>query len=81
MLTAGGGRVSFRGNNSAHIFDIGVGEIKEAKKNAVYLVALGAFHIRLKKGPNYNFVLLNATGRPQPPDELLRVIGMAMGKN
>lgn len=80
VLTVGGGRITFRGNNPAHVFNFGVDEVKEAKKNGVYLAMLGAFHIRLKSGPNYNFVLLNASGQHQPPDEFLRAIGMAMGK-
>ncbi len=81
VLSVGGGRVIFQGNNSAHIFDFALSEIKEAKKNSVYLANYGAFHIRLKSGPNYNFVVLNSAGQYQPPDELLRTIGMALGWN
>jgi hypothetical protein len=79
-LAVGAGRVAYRSTNGVHTFDFGGGEIKEAKKNAVYLMALGGFHIRLKSGPNYNFVVLNAAGQYQRPDELLRVIGMSMGQ-
>ena len=79
ILAVGGGRVAYRGNNAAHIFDFGVDEIKEAKKNGVYLVAVGAFHIRLKSGPNYNFVVLGQGGQHQSPDEVLRAIGLSMG--
>jgi hypothetical protein len=55
--------------------------VREARRNAVYLSALGAFHIRLKTGGNYNFVLLNATGQIQPPDAVLFAIGQALGHN
>lgn len=81
MLAVGGGRVAYRGNNTAHSFDFGVDEIKEAKKNGVYLVAWGAFHIRLKSGPNYNFVVIGQGGQHQSPDEVLRAIGMSMGRS
>jgi hypothetical protein len=81
VLTIGGGRILYRGNNTAHTFNFGLDEVKEAKKNGVYLVALGAFHIRLKSGPNYNFVVVGPGGQHQSPDEVLRVIGMSMGHN
>ena len=75
------GHVAYRGSNGVHTFEFAASEIKEAKRNAVYLAALGAFHIRLKSGPNYNFVALNAAGQYQSPDELLRIIALSMGKN
>jgi hypothetical protein len=75
------GMVAYRATNGAHVFEFSAADIKEAKKNAVYLAALGGFHIRLKKGPNYNFVVLNPAGQYQPPDELLRIIAMSMGQN
>ena len=81
VLTVGGGTISFRGNNPAHSFQVGLADVKEAKKNSVYLAVIGAFHIRIKSGPNYNFVVVNAAGQPQSPDDLLRNIGMAMGRN
>ena len=81
VLTVGGGLISFRGNNPAHAFQVSLADVKEAKKNSVYLKLIGAFHIRVKNGPNYNFVVVNAAGQPQPPDDLLRNIGMAMGRN
>jgi hypothetical protein len=81
VLAVGGGRVVYRGNNTAHSADLGVDEIKEAKKNGVYLVAWGAFHIRLKSGPNYNFVVVGPGGQHQPPDGVLRAIGMSMGRS
>ncbi len=80
VLTVGGGRVTYHGNNPAHTFDFGVDEIKEVKRNGVYLVALGAFHIRLKTGPNYNFVVMGAGGQAHSPDEVIRAIGMSMGQ-
>lgn len=81
VLAVGGGRIAYRGNNSAHATNVGVEEVKEAKKNGVYLVALGAFHIRLKSGPNYNFVVIGPGGQHQSPEEVLRAIGLSMGRS
>jgi hypothetical protein len=80
-IIIGAGMVAYRATNGVHVFEFSANEIKEAKKNAVYLAALGGFHIRLKKGSNYNFVVLNSAGQYQPPDELLRVVSMSMGRN
>ena len=63
-----------------HTFEIPLNSVKEAKRNAVYLVALGAFHIRLKKGANYNFLAINRQGLYQPPDPILTAIENAMGR-
>lgn len=79
-ITIGGGMVQFRSNTGEHSFQTPVSGIKGAKKNAVYLALIGAFHIRLKKGPNYNFVVLDPAGQYQSPDELLDAIAQAMGK-
>ncbi len=57
-----------------HSFDISADEIKEVKKNGVYLAVMGGFHIRLKKGTNNNFYVIDAQGRYQPPDALLNAI-------
>ncbi|MGA2629249.1 MAG: PEGA domain-containing protein [Terriglobia bacterium] len=81
VITVGGGMVTYRSANGVHSFDFPLKEIKEARKNSVYLVAHGAFHIRLQQGTNYNFVVLNAAGQHQPPDPLLSVIAQAMGEN
>ncbi|MBI1983753.1 MAG: PEGA domain-containing protein [Acidobacteria bacterium] len=78
-LQVGSGRIAFRGANGVHFFDHPLSELKEAKKNAVYLLVLGGFHIRFKKKGNYNFVSLNAAGQPQPPDELIMAIDRAVG--
>jgi hypothetical protein len=79
VLTIGGGMIRFRSANSIHSFDFPVNAVRQARKNAVYLAAFGAFHIRLKTGGNYNFVLLNAAGQPQPPDPVLLAIDQALG--
>lgn len=79
-LTIGGGAIQYRSTTGVHAFAIPLGTIREARKNAVYLAALGAFHIRLKKGANYNFVVLNSLGQHQPPDGLLLAIEQAMGR-
>jgi len=88
-MTVGNGMVHFHAQRAitsgslggpTHSFDISVGEIKEAKKNGVYLADFGGFHIRLLKGTNSNFFVVNAQGNPQPPDALLSAIDQAMSK-
>jgi hypothetical protein len=80
IMTIGNGMVAYRSLNGFHSFEIPVSTIKEAKKNAVYLAAYGAFHIRLKKGTVYNFAVITPTGQYQPPDALLDALDRAMGK-
>jgi len=80
-LAIGNGMISYRSTNGVHSFDFPLSEVKEAKKNSVYLMALGAFHIRLKKGANYNFVQVNAAGQYLPPDAVLEAINRALGKH
>ena len=88
-MTVGDGMVHFQGQRAVtrgvlggplHSFDISMDEIKEAKRNGAYLSAMGAFHIRLKKGTNNNFYVIDAQGRYQPPDALLTAIDQAMSK-
>jgi hypothetical protein len=78
-LLVGNGRIAFRSANGIHSFDFPLSELKDAKRNAVYLSMLGAFHIRFKKEGNFNFVSMNAAGQPQPPDEILAAIARAVG--
>jgi hypothetical protein len=78
-LLIGNGRIAFRSANGAHSFDFPLSELRDAKKNAVYLAMLGGFHIRFKKEGNFNFVALNAAGQPQAPDDLLMAITHAAG--
>lgn len=79
VMTIGAGMIRFRSSNGIHSFDFPLSAVRQARKNAVYLAILGAFHIRLKTGGNYNFVLLNAAGQPQPPDPVLLAIDQALG--
>lgn len=80
VMTIGGGMIQYRSTNGLHSFDFPLSAVREARRNAVYLAALGAFHIRLKKGGNFNFVLLNGAGQYQPPDAVLRAIDQALGR-
>ena len=80
VMTIGNGMIVFRAANGQHNYEFPYSTVKEAKKNAVYLMAMGAFHIKLAKGTNYNFVALNSYGRPEPPDTLLIAIDQATGK-
>ena len=82
-MSIGNGMIYYkgtRGTNGVHNYEIPLNEVKEARRNAVYLVGIGAFHIRLKKGTNYNFVVLNEQNQYQPPDALLSAIDAAMGR-
>lgn|GEM_PF-853501 len=89
-MTISNGMVHFHGQRAltngilggpTHSFDIRVVDIREAKKNGVYLANFGGFHIRLLKGTNSNFFVVNAQGNPQPPDPLLSAIDDAMSKS
>jgi hypothetical protein len=83
VMTIGNGMIYYKGvkgTNGVHNFEIPLNSVKEARRNAVYLVNLGAFHIRLRKGTNYNFVVINQQGQFVAPDTLLTAIDDASGK-
>jgi hypothetical protein len=80
VMSIGNGLIHYKSTNGVHTFEIPLDAVREARKNAVYLMAIGAFHIRLKKGTNYNFVVLNQQGQYQPPDPILTAIDNAMGR-
>ncbi len=80
VLAIGGGYVRYRSTNGVHAFDFPLSEVKEAKKNSVYLAAFGAFHIRMKKGPPYNFVVVNNLGQYQSPEPVLEALRQAIGQ-
>jgi len=80
VMTIGNGMVVYKSANGQHNLEFPLSSVKEARKNAVYLVAVGGFHIRLAKGTNYNFVALNQSGKWQAPDTLLTFLDQAMGK-
>jgi len=80
VMTIGNGAIVYRAANGMHNFEFPISTVREAKRNAVYLMAMGAFHIKLAKGTNYNFVALNQYGQYQPPDTILTAIDRAMGK-
>jgi len=86
-MTVGNGKILFQGSRAfssyqpggpSHSLDISTDEIKEAKKNNVYLAQIGGFHIKLKKGTNINLVVIDAQGRFQAPDAILRAIESQM---
>jgi hypothetical protein len=80
VMTIGGGMIQYRSTNGPHSFDFPLNAIREARRNAIYLAALGAFHIRLKKGGTFNFILLNAAGQFQSPDAVLLALDQALGR-
>jgi hypothetical protein len=80
VMSIGNGVIYYKSTNGPHTFEIPLGAVREARRNAVYLSALGGFHIRLVKGTNYNFVALNQSGQHQPPDAILTAIDKAMGQ-
>ncbi len=80
IMSIGNGMIVYKSNNGIHNFEIPLNTVREAKRNAVYLAAMGVFHIKLAKGTNYNFAALNQQGQPQAPDAILTAIDQAMGK-
>ena len=72
------GMIQYRSTNGVHSFDIALETVREAKRNAVYMAKIGAFHIRLKRGTNLNFAVINSQGQYQPPDALLEAIDRGM---
>lgn len=89
-MTVGGGKIQFQGMNAitngqaggpTHSLDISGDEIREAKRNGVYLAQMGGFHIKLKKGTNINLFVVDAQGRYQPPDAILTAIQSQMNES
>jgi hypothetical protein len=79
VMAIGNGMIYYKSNNGVHTFEIPLSSVREAKRNSVYLSAMGAFHIRQGKGTNYNFVVLNQQKQFQSPDPLLMAIDRAKG--
>jgi hypothetical protein len=88
-MIVGNGMIQFQGlraitNGQAggptHSLTISGNEIKEAKRNGVYLAQMGGFHIKLKKGTNINLFVVDAQGRYQPPDAILTAIDSIMNR-
>ncbi len=79
LMTIGSRVIQYRSTTGVHSFDIPVEDVKEAKKNGVYLVNIGGFHIRPRRGNVYNFVVINPGGQFLPPDSLLMALGRALG--
>jgi hypothetical protein len=79
-MSIGNGMIYYKSENGVHSFEIPLNTVREARRNSVYLMALGAFHIRLNKGTNFNFVALDQQNHYQPPDAILTAIDRAMGK-
>ncbi|HEV2352213.1 MAG TPA: PEGA domain-containing protein [Terriglobia bacterium] len=86
-MTVGNGKIHFQGvramtngqvGGPTHSFDISGDEIKEARRNGVYLAQMGGFHLKLKKGTNINMYVVDAQGRYQPPDTILTAIQSQM---
>lgn len=80
VMSIGNGMIYYKADSGVHTFEIPLNSIKEARRNTVYLVGYGAFHIHTKKGSNYNFVVMNQQNLPQPPDAILTAIDNAMGR-
>ncbi len=80
VLAVGSGIAHYRSTDGAHAFDFPASEVKEIKRNGVYLSALGAFHIRLRNNHVYNFVVINSNGQYQPPNQVLNALHQALGE-
>lgn len=58
VLSVAAGRLRFQSREVAYeSFDVTAAEVTEIKKNRLGLRGYGAFHVRLARGANYNFVL------------------------
>ena len=77
LMMIGNGQISFRSANGIHWFQSPLSDVKEARKNALYLAAIGGFHISLRNGSTFNFAVLNSYGQYQPADALLAAIQQA----
>jgi hypothetical protein len=85
VMTIGNGMIYYKGikgsaGNNIHNYEIPLDTIREVRRNTVYLLALGAFHIRTKKNSNFNFVALDQQQKPTTPDAVLTAIDAAMGR-
>ena len=80
VMSIGNGMIYYKSTNGVHNFEIPLNSIRQVGRNTVYLVGYEAFHIRTKKGTNYNFAALNQQGQHQPPDAILTAIDNAMGR-
>lgn len=79
-MLVGNGMVAYRSANGIHWFQAQLSDVKEARKNALYLAAIGGFHISLRNGATFNFAAMNSYGQYEPPDALLAAIQQAMGR-
>jgi PEGA domain len=86
-MTVGNGKILFQGvrafasyqaGGPTHSLDISADEIKEVKKNNVYLAQIGGFHIKLKNGTNINLVVLDAQGKFQAPFAIVTAVESQM---
>jgi hypothetical protein len=78
FIGIGNGVIQYRSTNRIHVFKFPISEVVEAKKNDFYMNDLGAFHIKLKNGADYNFIVLSVYGQFEPPDTVLAAITRAM---
>jgi hypothetical protein len=80
LMMVGNGMIGYRSADGIHYFQDSLTNVKEAKKNALYLAGVGGFHIALRNGYTYNFVAMNPYNQPMPPDAVLAAIQQAMGR-
>lgn len=76
-MMVGNGLVAYRAANGLHWFQSPLSQVKEAKKNPLYLAAYGGFHITLQTGETFIFAALDSRGQFEPPDALLNAINQA----
>lgn len=74
QLYVRGGRIGFTTRSGMHAFEVPLGAVREAKRNAVTGIEYQAFHVTLRTGSNYNFAALNDSGLPVSPDEVIYMI-------
>lgn len=79
IMTIGNGAIRYQSTTGIHSFALPLNDIKEVRRNTVYLSAIGAFHITPKNGRPMNFVVINNMGQYLPPNALILAANRAMG--
>jgi S1-C subfamily serine protease len=64
-------KVGYTNDSRIHVWEASLTAVARAQKNALVGADLGAFHVRLITGSNYNFVALNDQLQYVNPDQVL----------
>jgi hypothetical protein len=70
-----------QGTFFGHGFVVPASQVVEAKKNRMVGSSIGAFHVRLASGQNYNFAIVGWGGTYMSPDDALRELNEAIAES